>query len=149
MSVLLRDCVKRFLREVEDQISIDERSTLGELRRLVRIDERRDAAEPSIRHDGDLHLAQLVEALRLFQKPGGHFAGCHADRFGGPCTAVCRQAQTALMGDRTPVADGTVAALMATITALERERRSLVSLRRRPGRPRKKPPLQHRATSRR
>jgi hypothetical protein len=147
LSVVLRDAVRRLLREVEDRAPIHDRSTLGELRRLVRLEERAgEASEPSTVSAADRRIAALVEALRQFQKPGWHFVGCPGDKRGGVCSAACRLAQAALSSDVIARADDTVDGLMATITALERERHALVlrlrSLERPPGRPRKNPSMQ-------
>lgn len=146
MSVLLRDAVRRFLREVEDVIPIHDRSTLADLRRLVLCEERAASSpEPAVVRDTDVHVARLTEALLLFAKPGGHFAGCPGDKR-GRCSEDCLRAQGALTRERLDWHDGTIAALMDTIAALERERWALVlkvkGLQRPPGRPRKTPPLQ-------
>lgn len=150
MSVLLRDAV----RELLDQAAIATGADLpgfARLRHLVQLEERAAKHETALTTEADRRLANIVAVLRAFQKHSGHFIGCRADRDGGSCTDVCRQAQSALAGDTLAWADGTLAALVDTIDALDRERRSAWrivaryearSVKRGPGRPRKKfPPI--------
>jgi hypothetical protein len=71
VSVLLRDAVRALLREVEDSIVVDDRSALGRLRHLIRLEERAEhPMEPAIARETDRRVARIGAGPRVVQEAG-------------------------------------------------------------------------------
>lgn len=127
MSARLRDAVRSLLHDIAGELQIQSGTLLGELRdALAQEDRRLYDIEPSVVSDRDLRIARLVQVLRQFSKPGGHYVGCPGDK-GGLCSATCRAAQLAVDQQTRELDADTVSTLQAEIAAWKREWRQIRS----------------------